>query len=60
MTRRKFIQKLIKVGAAVITGTFWLVKKAAPRQFIWAAGLKKYPGSLKSSLDIHKQSEWSG
>ena len=60
MTRRKFIQKLIKFGAAVIAGTYWLAKKAVPRKFVWAAKLKKYPGSLKPLSDIHKQGKWSG
>ncbi|MBA7568189.1 hypothetical protein ES708_09910 [subsurface metagenome] len=73
MTRRKFIQKLIKFGAAVIAGTCWLAKKAVPapaspdarrgggpRKFVWAAGLKKYPGSLKPLSDIRKQGKWSG
>jgi len=60
VTRRKFIHKLIKVGAAVITGTYWLAKKTVPRRFVWAAGLKKYPGSLKPLSDIQKQGKWSG
>lgn len=60
MTRREFIHRLIKVGAAVIAGTCWLAKKAVPRKFVWAAGLKKYPGSLRPLSDIRKQSKWSG
>jgi len=60
MTRRKFFQKLIKVGSAIIVGGWWLAKKAVPRKFVWAAKLKKYPGSLKPLGDIHKQSKWSG
>jgi hypothetical protein len=60
MTRREFIHKLLAVGAAVIIGTSWLAKKVAPRRFVWAAGLKKYPGSLKPLSDIHKQGKWSG
>jgi hypothetical protein len=60
MTRRKFIQELIKVGSAIIVGVYWLAKKAAPRKFIRAVRLKKYPGFLKPLQDIHKQSKWSG
>jgi hypothetical protein len=60
MTRRKFIQKLIKTGSAIIVGTWWLAKKAVPRKFVWAVKLKKYPGSLKPLHDIDKQSKWSG
>jgi len=60
MTRRKFIQKLIKVSLTVIVGTFWLIKKAAPRKFVRAVRLKNYPGSLKRLRNIHKQGKWSG
>jgi hypothetical protein len=60
MKRRKFIQKLINTGLAVIAGTCWLAKKATPRKFVWAIRLKKYPGSLKPLQDISKQSKWSG
>jgi hypothetical protein len=60
MTRRKFIQGLLKAGAAIIVGVCWIAKKASPRRFIWAVKLKKYPGLLKPLSDIHKQSKWSG
>ncbi len=60
MTRRKFIKKLIGAGSAIVVGASWLIKKAAPRKFIRAVRLKKYPGSLKSLGDISKQSKWSG
>ena len=60
MTRRKFIQKLIKAASAIIVGTWALAKKAAPRKFVWAARLKKYPGSLRPLQNIRKQSKWSG
>jgi hypothetical protein len=60
MTRRKFIQKLVKAGSAVIAGTWWLAKKTSPRKFVWAIKTKKYPGSLTSLRNICKQSKWSG
>jgi hypothetical protein len=58
MTRRKFIQKLIKAGAAIVLGAWWLAKE--PRKFVWAIRVKKYPGSLRPLGDIHKQGKWSG
>jgi hypothetical protein len=60
MTRRKFVEKLIKAGSAVIVGTCWLAKKASPRRFVRAVRLKVYPGSLRSLPDISKQAKWSG
>jgi hypothetical protein len=60
MTRRKFIRKLIKVASAIVVGACWVAEKAAPRKFVRAVGLKKYPGSLRPLCDIHKQSKWSG
>ncbi len=60
MTRRKFVQKLIKTGSAIIVGAWWLAKKAAPRKFVWAVKTKKYPGPLKPLRNITKQSKWSG
>jgi len=60
MTRRKFIQKLIKRGSVIIVGVCWLAKKAAPRKFVRAIRLKKYPGSLRPLRDISKPSKWSG
>jgi len=60
MTRRIFIQKLIKASSMIIVGVWWLAKKAAPRKFVWAARLKKYPGLLRPLRDIRKQSKWSG
>jgi len=60
MTRRKFIQKLIKASSAIAVSASWLVRKATPRKFVWAARLKKYPGSLKPLRDISKQGKWSG
>jgi hypothetical protein len=60
MTRRKFIQELIKGGSAIIVGVYWLAKKAAPRKFVRAFKLKKYPGSLRPLQEVYKQSKWSG
>jgi hypothetical protein len=60
MTRRKFIQELLKGGAAIIIGVSWLAEKTLPRKFVRAVRLGEYPGSLKPLKDIHKQSKWSG
>ena len=60
MTRRKFVQKLIKAGSAIIVGVWWLAEKATPRKFVWALMTKKFPGSLKRLRNITKQSKWSG
>jgi len=60
MTRRIFIQKLITASSTIIVGVWWLVRKAAPRKFVWAIQLKKYPGSLRPLRNIRKQSKWSG
>jgi hypothetical protein len=60
MTRRKFIQELIKAGSAIIVGVYWLAEKASPRRFVRALRLKKYPGVLKPLQDVNKQSKWSG
>ena len=60
MTRRKFIQKLIKAGSAVIVGAWFVAKKALPRRFVCAAPYEKYPGFLRPLKNIFKQSKWSG
>jgi hypothetical protein len=60
MTRRKFIQELLKAGVAVVIGVCWVAKKVSPRRFVWAGRLKKYPGSLKPLQDVNTQSKWSG
>ncbi len=62
MTRRKFIGKLIETGSLVLVGVWGFAKKCTPRKFVRAAGLEKYPGTLKP-LDLNevgKQGKWSG
>jgi hypothetical protein len=60
MTRRKFINKLIKTGSIIIAGISCLVKNANPRRFVRAMRSKKYPGNLKTLKEIPKQCKWSG
>jgi len=60
MTRRKFIQKLVKAGSVVVLGVCWVSRKASPRKFVRAIRIKRYPGSVETLRDIHKQGKWSG
>ena len=60
MTRRKFVQKVIEAGSAVVLGVWWLAKKAAPRRFVWAVKTKQYPGHLRPLQTITKEGKWSG
>jgi hypothetical protein len=60
MTRRKFIQQLLKIGATVIVGISWLAEKTPLRKFIRADSLGKYPGVVRPLKDINKQGKWSG
>jgi len=60
MTRRKFIQEIIKTASAIIVGTWCLAKKVAPRRFIRAVKLDKYPGSVKPLQHINEQGKWNG
>ena len=60
MTRRKFINKLIKTGSVIVAGISCLARNANPRKFVRAMRIKKYPGSLKPLNEIPKQCKWSG
>lgn len=60
MTRRKFIQKLLGAASVVCAGVCGLVKKVTPRRFVRAAGVKKYPGSVRSLPNTYNQGKWSG
>lgn len=60
MTRRKFINKIIITGSAILAGISFLAKNPTPRKFMRAMRIKKYPGRLKPLRDISKQSKWSG
>ncbi len=60
MTRRKFIQELLKAGSAIIVGACWVAKKASPRKFIRALKLQKYPGFIKPLQGLLRQGKWSG
>ncbi len=60
MTRRMFFAKLIKTTAAIIAGSWLVVKKASPRRFTTAYKSSKYPGKIKNLSNIEKNSKWSG
>ncbi|MCX5637045.1 MAG: hypothetical protein NTX52_05040 [Planctomycetota bacterium] len=66
MTRRKFIRVLAKAGAGIVVGILWLARQTfgglarAPRKFMRALPVKRYPGSLKSMGDVSRGGKWSG
>jgi hypothetical protein len=60
MTRRKFLQRIIFNGSAVLVGCIVLAKSVLPKRFIWAKPLSKYPGRLKSLGNITSKAKWSG
>jgi hypothetical protein len=60
MTRRTFFAKVIETTAAIIAGSWLVVKKASPRRFITAYKSSRYPGRLKNLSNIEKMSKWSG
>ncbi|MHC4750995.1 MAG: hypothetical protein ACYTFW_14120 [Planctomycetota bacterium] len=60
MTRRNFFQKLIKASFVVAVGALKLAGKAAPRKFLWAIRIKKYPSLLKPLRNICEKNKWSG
>ena len=63
MTRRKFIEKLIKTSSSFIVLTLCLLKKAKPRKFTRALRSKIYPGTVVSTdkfQKINKMGKWSG
>jgi hypothetical protein len=51
---------VLNAGAAIVTGTLWVAKKAVPRKFVRAVPLKKWRGPVRSLQNISKQSKWSG
>ncbi|MGD9110662.1 MAG: hypothetical protein PVG93_06940 [Phycisphaerales bacterium] len=64
MTRRKFLDGILRTGSAVVvlglSGVRWLAGKTLPRRFVRAARMNKYPGSIKQLGEINEQSKWSG
>ena len=60
MTRRKFLRKIMEAGLLGLSGLWWLAKKAAPRKFIRAHRMRKYPGSVRPLSNIDTTAKWSG
>jgi hypothetical protein len=59
MTRRGFIEKMLKFGSAVLVGAWCSAKKAYLRRFV-RAGRAEYPGKIKKLPKVYCQSKWSG
>ncbi len=60
MTRREFIQFVLKTSSAIAVGAYFIADKVSPRKFIRAVRQKKYPGSVKQLSNINTQGKWSG
>ena len=64
MTRRKFLDSILRVGSAAVvlglSGMRWLAKKTLPKRFMRAVRMAKYPGSIVTLDKIDEQSKWSG
>ena len=60
MTRRQFIQFVLKTASAFAIGAYFIGEKVLPRKFIYAIRYKKYPGIVKPLSDIKTQGKWSG
>jgi hypothetical protein len=75
MTRREFIQSVLKATSAIVIGAYVIADKsrtlnifnktivrdkASPRKFIRAVRQKKYPGGIKPLSDINTQGKWRG
>jgi len=60
MTRREFIQFVLKTASAIAVGAYFITDKVSPRRFIRAVRQKKYPGSIKQLSNINTQGKWSG
>lgn len=60
MTRREFVQFILKTASAIAVGVYVIGDKVSPRKFIRAERLKKYPGSIKQLSNINTQGKWNG
>lgn len=63
MTRRKFIEDVLKIGSAAalfgLSSVKWLSDKVTAG-FVRARRMDKYPGKLITFDKINQQSKWSG
>jgi hypothetical protein len=60
MTRREFVQFVLKTASAIAVGAYFITDKVSPRRFIRAVRQKKYPGSVKQLSNINTQGKWRG
>ena len=60
MTRREFIQFVLKTASAIAIGIYFITDKVSPRKFIRAVRQKRYPGSIKQLSNINTQGKWRG
>jgi hypothetical protein len=62
MTRREFIQFVLKITSAIAIDAVAIGEKVSPRKFIRAIRHKKYPGSIKelSNININTKGKWNG
>ena len=60
MTRREFVQFVLKTASAIAVGAYVITDKVSPRRFIRAVRQKKYPGSVKQLSNINTQGKWRG
>jgi hypothetical protein len=60
MTRREFVQFVLKTASAIAVGAYFITNKVSPRRFIRAVRQKKYPGSVKQLSNINTQGKWRG
>jgi hypothetical protein len=72
MTRREFIQFILKTASAIVVGAYFITDKVSPRRlvlrsellrraaFIRAVRQKNYPGSVKPLSNINTQGKWRG
>ena len=60
MTRREFVQFVLKTASAIAVGAYFITDKISPRRFIRAVRQKKYPGSVKQLSNINTQGKWRG
>jgi hypothetical protein len=59
MTRRKFTVFLTGLIAGAAAGLFRF-GRAAPRRFVRAVRLGKYPGRVVPMGDVRRRAKWSG
>jgi hypothetical protein len=60
MTRREFMQCVLKTASVIAVGAYFITQKALPRKFMQAIRQKKYPGIIKQLSNVYTQGKWRG